>query len=298
MLSEDRRREIATFLRLRRERLQPEQVNLPRGNRRRTPGLRREEVAALAGVSTEWYTWLEQARDVQPSAETLRRIAAALRLEAGELQHLLTLAGLNGETGATLHARASSVTSRVQRLLDQFGQCPAWVHGERWDFLAWNRAATVIHDDIDAAQGFERNAVYRLFMHARMRDMLVDWERHARDIVAKLRVAHARYVDDPWFNELVSVLRAKSDEFARWWNEHNVQLPQGGVKRYRHPEAGPLSFEFSHLTIGGEPFDAAYLVVYVPADNVTRRSMTELLARDESMTARPRIAAASAANSA
>ncbi|HEX6993366.1 MAG TPA: helix-turn-helix transcriptional regulator [Gammaproteobacteria bacterium] len=298
MLSEDRRREIATFLRLRRERLQPEHVNLPRGNRRRTPGLRREEVAALAGVSTEWYTWLEQARDVQPSADTLRRIAAALRLEAGEAQHLLTLAGHNGEAGGNRHAHAGAVTPRVQRLLEQFGQCPAWVHGERWDFLAWNRAATVIHDGIDAARGFELNAVYRMFTHARMRDMLVDWERHARDIVAKLRVAHARYVDDPWFNELVSVLRANSDEFARLWNEHNVQLPQGGVKRYRHPEVGLLSFEFSHLTIAGEPFEAAYLVAYVPADNVTRKRMGELLERERNVTNGPRVARASAVSSA
>ena len=292
MLSEDRRREIATFLRLRRERLQPEQVNLPRGNRRRTPGLRREEVAALAGVSTEWYTWLEQARDVQPSADTLRRIAAALRLEPGEAQHLLTLAGQSGEAGGNGHTHACIVTPRVHRLLEQFGQCPAWVHGERWDFLAWNRAATVIHDGIDAAQGFERNGVYRVFTHARMREMLVDWERHARDIVAKLRVTHARYVDDPWFNELVSVLRAKSDEFARWWNEHNVQLPHGGVKRYRHPEAGLLSFEFTHLEIAGEPFEAAHLVAYVPADAPTRKRMRELLERTADVAERPRVAAA------
>ncbi|MFO7288076.1 MAG: helix-turn-helix transcriptional regulator [Gammaproteobacteria bacterium] len=277
MLSEDRRREIATFLRLRRERLQPEQVNLPRGNRRRTPGLRREEVAALAGVSTEWYTWLEQARDVQPSADTLRRIAAALRLEAGEAQHLLTLAGQNGEIGGNGQAHTGSVSPRVRRLLEQFGECPAWVHGERWDILAWNRAATVIHDDIETAQGFWRNGVYRMFTHERMREMLVDWERHARDIVAKLRVAHARYVDDPWFNELVSALRAQSDEFARWWNEHNVQLPQGGLKRYRHPEAGLLNFEFTHLTISGEPFESAHLVAYVPADNSTREKLMELL---------------------
>jgi transcriptional regulator with XRE-family HTH domain len=298
VLSDDRRREVATFLRLRRERLQPEQVNLPRGTRRRTPGLRREEVAALAGVSTEWYTWLEQARDVQPSADTLRRIAAALRLEAGEAQHLLTLAGQSGETGGNGHAHAGSVSPRVQRLLDQFEQCPAWVHGDRWDILAWNRAATVIHDDIDVAQGFERNGIYRMFTNARMRDMLLDWERHARDVVAKLRVAHARYVDDPWFNELVSLLRAQSDEFARWWNEHNVQLPQGGVKRYRHPDAGLLSFEFTNLEIAGEPFEAAYLVAYVPADSRTRNKVSELLARAGDVSGRPRVVRAAAAKSA
>lgn len=283
MLSADRRREIATFLRIRRERLQPEQVNLPRGSRRRTPGLRREEVAALAGVSTEWYTWLEQAREVQPSAETLRRIAVALRLEPGATLHLLTLAGHGGATGGGEHAHADSTSPRLQRLLDRFEDCPAWVHGERWDFLAWNRAATVIHHDIDTAQGFERNGVYRLFMNARMRETLVDWEKHARDIVAKLRTAHARHVDDPWFNELVTLLRSESAEFARWWSEHNVQLPQGGVKRYRHPEAGLLSFEFTALEVAGEPFEAAHLVAYVPADMETQQRVRMLLKKMQDM---------------
>src|SRR5687767_7014497 len=145
VLSDDRRHEIATFLRTRRARLAPEQVGLPRGSRRRTPGLRREEVAALAGVSTEWYKWLEQARDVRASEDALRRIAAALRLEPGETQHLLTLGGY-GRPGAAQSASrgAPPIRPHLQRLLDQLEHCPAWVYGERWDILAWNRAATLI----------------------------------------------------------------------------------------------------------------------------------------------------------
>lgn len=279
MLSDDRRREIAAFLRSRRERLQPEDVGLARGPRRRTPGLRREEVASMSGMSTEWYTWLEQARDVQASAETLRRIADALRLEPGETQHLLTLAGHGAQSVSANAARANDVSPRLQRLLEQFAGCPAWVHGERWDFLAWNRAATVIHEGIDTAEGLERNGVFRMFMHAPMRNMLEDWEQHARDIVAKLRAAHARNVDDPWFNDLVNVLCTQSPEFARWWNEHNVQLPKGGMKRYRHPEAGLLTFEFTALDVAGEMFNNAHLIAYVAADDVTRKKMGELVAR-------------------
>lgn len=277
MLSEDRRREIAAFLRSRRERLQPEQLGLPRGRRRRTPGLRREEVAAAAGLSTEWYTWLEQARDVHPSAETLQQVAAALQLEPGESRHLLTLAGYG--VGQMEDGQAQAASPRLQRLLDNFADCPAWIYGERWDFLAWNRSATVIHGDLAAAEGLERNGVYRLFMRVEMREMLEDWELHARDCVAKLRALHARNLGDPRFDELIEQLRAQSPEFTTWWQQHNVQLPRGGgVKRYRHPRAGLLTFEFNVLDVPGESATAAHLIAYIPAPNTgTRDKMQRLL---------------------
>jgi transcriptional regulator with XRE-family HTH domain len=279
MLSNDRRTEIATFLRLRRTRRQPEEVGLPRGGRRRTPGLRREEVAALAGVSTEWYTWLEQARDVHPSPETLRRIAAALRLEPGESQHLLTLAGYGVTEYGNGASRPGAVSDRLQRLLDQLGICPAWVYGERWDIVAWNEAATVIHGDLAAMQGIERNALYQLYLDPRKRRMLVDWELHARDCVAKLRAAYARNVDDPWFNELVDLLRAGSREFAEWWNHHDVQLVQDGVKFYDHPEVGRLSFDYTVLDLADERSASLHLITYLPAPETdTREKMERLLA--------------------
>lgn len=278
MLSEDRRREIAAFLRTRRERLQPEQLGLPRGTRRRTPGLRREEVAALAGVSIEWYTWLEQARDVHPSAETLQQIAAALQLETGESRHLLTLGGYGIDRVENTADQAREVSPRLQRLLDHFADCPAWIYGERWDFLAWNRATTTIHGDLSAVEGMERNGVYRLFMKPELREMLEDWELHARDCVAKLRTLHARNVGDPRFNELIGLLQAQSPEFAAWWDQHNVQLPRGGVKRYRHPRAGLLTFDFTVLDIAGEVSSAVHLIAYVPApDTDTHEKMQRLL---------------------
>src|ERR687890_1251761 len=157
MLSEERRREIADFLRSRRMRRQPEELGLPRGRRRRTPGLRREEVATAAGVSAEWYTWLEQAREVRPSAEVLSRISIALRLEPNETRHLLTLGGYATPASGGDAPRAVSVSLRLQRLIDQMEYGPAWVFGERWDILAWNRAASVIHGDLTHLQGIERN---------------------------------------------------------------------------------------------------------------------------------------------
>ena len=180
MLSDERRREIADFLKTRRMRRQPEELGLPRGRRRRTPGLRREEVAAAAGVSAEWYTWLEQAREVRPSAEVLTRIGAALRLEPYETRHLLTLGGYAIPANGSDIPRSVSVSLRLQRLIDQMDYGPAWVFGERWDIVAWNRAASVIHGDLAALQGIERNALYQLFLGNRMRSMLVDWETHGR----------------------------------------------------------------------------------------------------------------------
>jgi transcriptional regulator with XRE-family HTH domain len=279
VLSIERRGEIAAFLRVRRTRRQPEDVGLPRGRRRRTPGLRREEVAALAGVSAEWYTWLEQAREVRPSVETLRRIADALRLEPAEAQHLLTLAGYGIRDQG--HPGAVSISPRIQRLLDELTWCPAWVYGERWDILAWNRAATVIYGDIAATTGVERNSLYHLFLAPRFREMLEDWALHARDAVAKFRAVYARNVDDPWFNQLVQLLRARSPEFADWWNDHDIQLVQEGVKCYRHPEAGRLIFDYSALDIGGEHAPTARMITYVPApDTDTRAKLEAFLGRD------------------
>jgi transcriptional regulator with XRE-family HTH domain len=282
MLSDERRREIADFLKTRRMRRQPEELGLPRGRRRRTPGLRREEVAAAAGVSAEWYTWLEQARDVRPSVQVLTRIGAALRLEPNETRHLLTLGGYAVPASGSDLSRSVSVSLRLQRLIDQMDYGPAWVFGERWDIVAWNRAASVIHGDLAGLQGIERNALYQLFLGDRMRSMLVDWDTHGRMCVAKLRSAYASRVDDPWFNELVTLLRTRSEQFERWWNQNDIETSQEGVKHYEHPEAGRLVFDYSVLDVLDERMSSLRLVAYVPAPGTgTREKMERLLSAPE-----------------
>lgn len=282
MLSDERRREIADFLKTRRMRRQPEELGLPRGRRRRTPGLRREEVAAAAGVSAEWYTWLEQAREVRPSAQVLTRIGAALRLEHNETRHLLTLGGYAVPANGSDLPRSVSVSLRLQRLIDQMDFGPAWVFGERWDIVAWNRAASVIHGDLATLQGIERNALYQLFLGDRMRSILADWEVHGRACVAKLRAAYASRVDDPWFNELVTMLRTRSEEFERWWNENDIETSQEGVKHYEHPEAGRLVFDYSVLDVLDERMSPLRLIAYVPAPGTgTREKMQKLLAASD-----------------
>jgi transcriptional regulator with XRE-family HTH domain len=286
MFSDERRREIANFLRTRRMRRQPEELGLPRGRRRRTPGLRREEVATAAGVSAEWYTWLEQAREVHPSADVLSRISTALRLEPNETRHLLTLAGYAIAGSSRDAARPVSVSLRLQRLIDQMEFGPAWVFGERWDILAWNRAASVIHGDLAGLQGIERNALYQLFLGDRLKSTLCDWHIHGRQCVAKLRAQYASRVDDPWFNELVTVLRTKSPEFERWWNENDIETWQEGVKHYDHPEAGHLVFDYTVLEVLDERMAPLRLITYVPAPGTgTREKVEKLLGVPEPMPA-------------
>ena len=282
MLSDERRRQIADFLKTRRMRRQPEELGLPRGRRRRTPGLCREEVATVAGVSAEWYTWLEQARDVRPSAQVLTKIAEALRLEPHETRHLLTLGGYAVAASGADVPRAVSVSLRLQRMIDQMDFGPAWVFGERWDILAWNRAASVIHGDLAGLQGIERNALYQLFLGDRMRATLVDWDKHGRQCVAKLRSTYASRVDDPWFNELVTLLRTRSEQFERWWTENDIEVFQEGVKHYEHPEAGRLVFDYSVLEVLDERMSSLRLIAYVPAPGTgTREKMEKLLESTE-----------------
>jgi transcriptional regulator with XRE-family HTH domain len=277
MASDRRRREMADFLRTRRMLRKPEELGLPRGRRRRTPGLRREEVAAVAGVSAEWYTWLEQARDVHPSPEVLQGISSALRLDPAEYRHLLTLAGYAlPEAGGV--PRAESISFRLQRLLDQLEYCPAWALGERLDVLGWNRAATVVHGDFSMLRGIERNALYQFFLVKAVRPMMLDWEAQTRCCTAALRAAYASRVDDPWFDELIHVLRTRSPEFDRLWDAHGLEMCTEGTHNYEHPTAGRLVFDYTLMDVLDERLAPVRLVTYVPAPGTgTRKKMQQLL---------------------
>lgn len=278
-LSDDRRQVIARLLRTRRARLQPEAVGIVRGARRRTPGLRREEVAALANVSTEWYKWLEQAREVRASAGALRRIAEALRLEPGETDHLLRLSGYGLEQGDPLGPKEPAVSSHLQVLLDELDPCPAWVVGARWDYVAWNRAATVISGDLDKVALRDRNTLCQLFVGDRLRRILVDWDRHAKGVVGTVRAQCAGMPDDPWVDQLVGRVRAASREFDAWWDDPEIRGYEDGEKHYRHPDLGALAFTYTKLGLADQRYRTLSLRVYVPlAGTETRAKMNAALA--------------------
>ncbi len=275
-LLEARRREFGAFLRSRREKLTPANAGLPEGFRRRTPGLRREEVALLAGVGTTWYTWLEQGRDVRPSAEVLSALADALRLDPAERRHLFTL---SDRPSAEAPSRGpEDVPDALQRMLASLAGQPAYVLGRRWDVLAWNAAAVAVFGDYSLLQGDARNSVHRVFTDPAHRQLLVDWEIVAANSLAMFRADSARYAGDPDFERLISTLMQASPEFRAWWPRQDVLRPLTGHKRLRHPKGGLMTFEYTALAVMDRP--DMKLVVYTPLDeDGTGDKLKRLLSR-------------------
>jgi transcriptional regulator with XRE-family HTH domain len=267
-----RHRELADFLRSRRERLAPESVGLPRTGRRRTPGLRREELATLAGVGVTWYTWLEQGRPINVSAQVLGAIANTLRLDPSERAHLFTLAEvLDPEAPPT----EPPLPAAVQRMLDALMPNPAYVLSEKWDVLAWNQAATVLMVDFDALPCAERNLSLLLFTRPELRAKMLDWDRDARRLVATFRGMMAAHSGEPAFEQLAARLRAASPEFREFWERYEVARPAVSLKRFRFPGIGTLRLEALGLWLVDRP--GARLVSYTPADEPSALGLRRLV---------------------
>lgn len=255
-----RQKEFGDFLRSRRQRLTPAQVGLPSGFRRRTPGLRREEVAQLAGVGTTWYTWLEQGREVRPSTEVLNALADALRLDPAERQHLFVLA--DRPSPALRTADREHVPDALVRMLDSMTDQPAYVLGRRWDVLAWNAAAAAVFGDFGSLHGDARNLMHMMFANPSHRRLLVDWDDLAPLSLAAFRADSARHAGDPDFERLIALLEEESAEFRAWWPRHEVMQHISTVKRLQHPTAGRLEFEYMSLDVADRP--GMRLVVCTP----------------------------------
>ncbi|WP_442907941.1 helix-turn-helix transcriptional regulator [Halomonas sp. PA16-9] len=216
------REDLAEFLRMHREKIAPEEVGLPRGRRRRTPGLRREEVAALAGVGLTWYTWLEQGRDISVSATFLDNLSKALKLDAAERRHLflLTHQRLPSELGKTW----CSVPPLVQRLMDDLPTRPAYILNLRWDVLAWNSAANKLFN-FSCHAPERRNMLWLLFTDPAMRQRLSPWETQVSQMLSSFRRDFARAAQDPTIDELVEELTKVSPEFKQLWKTQEVNAP-------------------------------------------------------------------------
>lgn len=265
LMTEERLNEIGEFLRSRRSRLRPEVCGFPNGSRRRTPGLRREEVASLASISTEWYTRLEQGRNARASEDALRRVAGALRLNPAEVSHLLRLSGYAGDSpvNQTL-AEQESISPQVQRFLDQQMPCPAYVIGVRWDILAWNAAAELLWGNLGSMEGLQRNSMYHIFLGERYPKILQDWEKHARNVVATFRDQAAAVLDDPWFRELIDTLNEQSPRFAALWESRDIVPYLDGRKDYEIPNLGRLCFHYMALEVADSTRNGLRLMVFIP----------------------------------
>jgi transcriptional regulator with XRE-family HTH domain len=251
---------LGTYLKDRRTRLDAAAFGFG-GSRRRTAGLRREEVAQRANISPTWYTWLEQGRGGAPSADVLDRISRALMLTDVEREHVF-LIGL-GRPPAVRYQASEGVSPRLQRVLDALETSPAIIRTTIWDVVAWNRAATIVLTDYAKLPPERRNILRLIFSEPRVRAAQYDWESVARFVVAAFRADAARAGAVSHVAAFVDELCDLSPDFARLWRDNDVRSYGEGVKHLRHPVLGPIAFEYSSFAVDGRP-DLG-MVVYNPA---------------------------------
>ena len=253
------RRELSEFVMSRRKTSRPEDVGLMPGPRRRTPGLRREEVAQLAGVGVTWYTWFEQGRDIRVSTHFLENVCRALCLTATERAHLFTLAQHRPPPHSTVEL--PTVTHAVQAMLSSLPN-PAYITTQRWDVVAWNKSAVKLFLDYSLIPSEKRNHLWLVFTDPKWRRLLLDWEEVARDMLANVRINYARANGDPTFDELVAALEDASPEFRRWWPLQSVYSRSEGVKRLRDESMGEVQLEHTAFLVEGAP--QLRMVIYTP----------------------------------
>ncbi|QYR23868.1 helix-turn-helix transcriptional regulator [Paenibacillus sp. sptzw28] len=271
----DRLKELGRFLQTRRHRLRPEQFGFATGSRRRTPGLRRGEVASLAGVSVDWYTWLEQGRSIQVSAQVLESLARALQLDSNERRHLFLL-GLR-QPPPYPESPDIRISPTLRQFLDGLGNSPAIVSDPRWNAVGWNRAACAVFGDYETMSALERNLVWCAFTSISLRELLADrWEGHARRRLAQFRASYGRFAGDPWWADMIEALSRVSAEFNEWWPQHDVLNSPEGENVIQHPEAGTLIFNHLSFQLNDNP--DLQITIKMPSETYdTASKLTQLL---------------------
>lgn len=258
-----RRKELAAFLQAIRNRSQPADFGFPSGNRRRTAGLRREEVAQLVGISTTWYTWIEQGRDVNISAEALNRLADSLRLTRSERAYLFEIADRRDPQGS--QSENDEIPPLLPELLSDIA-IPAYLMGRYWDILGWNQAAAELFsgwlDTRRCEDAPPPNMLRFVFLEPRTRVFLVDWEARARRITAEFRADCRNSLEEPTLMRLVEELSAASPDFVRFWKQHDVLERQGGERRFRHPARGDICYQ--QVTLRPDEHEHLKLVMLKP----------------------------------
>ncbi|MYW04326.1 helix-turn-helix transcriptional regulator [Streptomyces sp. SID3343] len=269
------RAELGAFLRSRRERITPEQVGLPTGRRRRTPGLRREELAQLAGVGVTWYTWLEQGRPINVSSQVIGGIARTLRLDPAEIDHVKRLACVPNQ--ATPRAD-DVVEDDVKAVLDDFATMPAVILSGRYDVLAFNALYARVFPALVAEPCSRRNLIWELFTRPACCNPFHEWKEETRGVVGTLRATYARNVGDPVWGAFIDELVEASPEFATAWAAHPISLSRPRVKVFRHADVGLLHVRTMPADLAAAP--GQRMSVYIPQNDASRQRLSRLGAPD------------------
>lgn len=252
MKRETRLEELAAFLRSRRAAIRPDQVGLPAAGRRRTPGLRREEVAQLASVSTTWYTWLEQGRDIRASASVLDAVANALRLNRDERQYLHALATEGGGTMAPLvDEETNAITPSLRHILDELRHCPVIISDRRCHIVGWNDAAEFVFLDFSKIPYAERNMIRLIFARKELRALAVNWEHFVGGFLAIFRAYYGQYVEDGWYERFLDEMRELNPRFEPLWQHSQVSSAPEVNIQFRHAKAGKMEFNLTSLQVHG-----------------------------------------------
>ncbi|WP_380178231.1 helix-turn-helix transcriptional regulator [Kalamiella sp. sgz302252] len=267
---------LGAFLRKRRESLDPQALGLPRTRNRRTPGLRREEVAQLADVGVTWYTWLEQGREIKASLKTLAAIASALQCNEAEAGHLFSLAGHPAAYQTAVRV-CERLSSHSQVVLDQLNPLPAVIQTTRFDILGCNQAWRQLmrFDPLSVPQE-DRNYIWLAFTHPTLRQAIVDWSTLMPNMVARFRAQMGDNHDDPWWKSLLDRLLAASAEFRETWSRYEILAIDNQVKRFQHPDSGILSLRQSNWWTA--PGGGGRMVVYIPDDENSTAALQKITA--------------------
>jgi transcriptional regulator with XRE-family HTH domain len=268
---------LAEFVKSRRLRASSSPRASTPGRRRPSGGLRREEVAQLAGVGITWYTWFEQGRQIRVSEAFLDNLSRALSLDASERQHLFLLAQHRVPPGAA--PLTTSTSAALQRIVSTLPN-PAYVKNLRWDVLAWNRASSIMFGDYARIPESHRNALWLVFRSLEYRQFMVNWADDARDLMARFRSDLGQLGGDARAAALIDDLRTTSREFREWWNDHGVTGRSSGIKCFRHPAVGSIEFEHTRLRLDGDSPEPLRVVIFTPLPGVSASRAAKLFRAD------------------
>jgi transcriptional regulator with XRE-family HTH domain len=280
MSNQNRLQALSDFLKSRRAAITPAAAGLPEGTRRRTPGLRREEVAQLAGVSNTWYTWLEQGRDIKVSPSVLDCIAAALQLTKDERSYLFALALENGPGSAVYPQEENSVIHpSLQKILQELKTCPTLISDRHCGIVGWNEAAAHVFLDFAKLPPEQRNMISLLFVRKEFRRLAVNWEQFVRGYLSIFRAYYGQYVEDRWYDDFIGEMKGQHPEFNQLWEESRVSSAPDVVLEFRHAKAGKMLFHLTSLQVQGST--DLRCSIYTPAgDSNTESKLKQLMEHD------------------